>query len=270
MKNRATKFCILVFLAALIATSLFVGSATAITNGSPDKEKHPYVCIVAFYDASGNPLWYTTGVLISPDVVLTAGHGTYGAAKAEVCFSTFIDQSVYYQSIYEGIPYTNPQYSGVSAKKALPTYDSHDVGVVKLSTTVNDITPAMLPSVGKVDMLPMKTGVDLVGYGVQVQEKGHGVNPYDSWMWSGYRYCAPAQIIVSNGVLSGEFMKLTANPGQGKGGAAFGDSGGPVLQAGTNVILGINSLVTNSNCDGVTYAQRIDLTDIMSWMKNYV
>lgn len=250
--------------------SLFAGSATAITNGSKDAMNHPYVCIVAFYDASGNPLWYTTGALISPDIVLTSGHGTSDAAKAKVCFLTYIDETVYCQLTYEGIPITNPDYSGISIKNALPTYISHDVGIVKLSTKVENIVPATLPTVGIVDTIKMKTTVDLVGYGVQWQQKGGGVSPYDSWVFSGYRYYAPAQIINNNGVLSSEFMKLTANSAQGKGGAAFGDSGGPVLQSGTNVIIGLNSLVTNSNCGGVTYAQRIDLADILSWVTSYL
>jgi hypothetical protein len=270
VKTRTGILCMLTLLSVLIVTSLFVGSASAITNGSPDAKNHPYVCLVAFYNESGNPLWYTTGALISPDVVITSGHGTSEAIKAKVWFLTYIDETVYYQSTYEGIPYTNPDYSGISVKNALPTYISHDVGVVKLSTKVEDIVPATLPTVGLVDTIKMKTTVDLVGYGVQLQQKGGGVRPIDSWVFSGYRYYPPAQIINNNGVLSSEVMKLTTNSAQDKGGSAFGYSGGPVLQAGTNVILGLDSLVTNSNCGGVTYAQRIDLSDILSWVTSYI
>jgi hypothetical protein len=261
MKNRAAKLGALAFLSVLLAVSLFAGSTQAITNGSPDDQKHPYVCIVVFYDSSGNSLWYTTGVLISSNVVLTAGHGTIGAEKAKVCFLTYVGQTVSSESIFEGKPITNPNYKGVPSGNGLPNYDYHDVGIVKLSTNL-DIKPALLPDIGIIDTLPVKSGVDIVGYGVQWQQKGNGVSPYDSWTGSGYRYYAPSQIIDGKGALSGEFMKLTANPGQGKGGVAFGDSGGPVFKAGTNIILGINSFVTNSNCAGVTYTQRIDIADI--------
>jgi hypothetical protein len=256
-------------LLSLFAVSMFTNSASAITNGVPDEANHPYVCIVAFYDASGNPLWYTTGVLVSSDVVLTAGHGTFGASKALVSFQTFVGETVSRKLIYEGVGFTNPKYLGVSAGNGLPGYDYHDVGIVKLSAKVKSISPAALPSVGMVDKVPMKSLVDLVGYGVQWQEKGAGVSPYDSWLWNGYRYCAPAQVVSSNDALSSEFMKVTANPGQGTGGVAFGDSGGPILKAGTNIVLGINSFVTNNNCGGVTYAQRMDIADILSWVRSY-
>jgi len=59
---------------------------------------------------------------------------------------------------------------------------------------------------------------------------------------------------------------VTANPADGKGGIAFGDSGGPVLKAGTNVVLGVNTFVMNYNCAGVAYAQRVDLAEIQQWI----
>ena len=64
-------------------------------------------------------------------------------------------------------------------------------------------------------------------------------------------------------------MRVSANPGQGKGGTAFGDSGGPILLAGTNVILALNSYVVNANCAGVTYAQRVDIQDIQNWIHTF-
>ena len=48
---------------AVIATCLlaFAGPAVAIQFGQPDGARHPYVCLVQFYDAAGAPLWFTTG-----------------------------------------------------------------------------------------------------------------------------------------------------------------------------------------------------------------
>ncbi|HEY2905999.1 MAG TPA: trypsin-like serine protease, partial [Vicinamibacterales bacterium] len=71
-----------------------------------------------------------------------------------------------------------------------------------------------------------------------------------------------------NDVLSREFIKLTANPAQGKGGTCFGDSGGPDLLGGTDIVLGVNSFVTNTNCAGVTYSQRVDLADILAFISS--
>ena len=121
-----------------------------------------------------------------------------------------------------------------------------------------------------VDELDMKEPVDLVGYGVQWQEHGGGVFPYFTWRWNGMRYYAPANLITSEFVYSDEFLRVTANPGQGKGGSTFGDSGSPALLAGTNKILGVTSWVHNWNCAGVTYYNRIDIQEILDWIRGYI
>ena len=66
------------------------------------------------------------------------------------------------------------------------------------------------------------------------------------------------------------FLKLTANPAQGKGGTCFGDSGGPDLLGDTNIILGVNSFVTNGNCAGVTFSERIDIPEILEWIESFL
>ena len=55
--------------------------------------------------------------------------------------------------------------------------------------------------------LPMKTAVDIVGYGVQGFVRGR---PWQIFLFT--RYFAPSELIQSNNVHSGEFIKLTANP----------------------------------------------------------
>lgn len=50
---------ILMLLLAL-TVSLFAGTAEAITNGSPDGNNHPYVCLVVFdveTDGGIEPMW---------------------------------------------------------------------------------------------------------------------------------------------------------------------------------------------------------------------
>ena len=253
---------------------------SAIQNGSSDGNNHPFVCLVVFFDADYTPLWRTTGELISPTVVLTAGHGTYGTTYASVWFDSTIPASSltgypYYGTTgYDGIPHTISTYKA-EPTPGLPGFDYHDVGVVVLDEPVptNVVSASdygLLPSAGDVDALNMMASIDLVGYGVTSQIRGKGITPDTSWTWDRQRNYAPAAFIKSSGVLSSEFMKLTANPGNGKGGTTFGDSGGPILEAGTTTILGINSFVTNYNCDGVTYAQRIDITDILSWINTFI
>jgi Trypsin len=83
-------------------------------------------------------------------------------------------------------------------------------------------------------------------------------------VFTAIRFFAPSLLIQSNNRTSVEFLKLSANPAQGKGGICFGDSGGPDLLGGTNTVLGVNSYGTNGNCAGVSYSQRVDLPDSFS------
>jgi hypothetical protein len=267
----------------LTLTLLVAGPAAAIKHGQPDNNNHPYACLVVFYNASDVPMWRTTGELISPTVVVTAGHGTYDdatgldCAGARVWFLQSIptnpnkDPNMYPYGgpdSYHGTPYTNPDYRRIPLP-GLTGYDYHDVGVVVLDRAAPVTQFAKLPSPGLVDTLGPGHRVDLVGYGVNYQVRGGGVSPYDAWQWARARYYAPAQIVTQKSALGSQFLKLSANPAQGKGGITFGDSGGPILDAGTNVVLGENSFVTNSNCSGVTYAQRLDIPDILAWISSY-
>jgi hypothetical protein len=125
---------------------------------------------------------------------------------------------------------------------------------------------AELPSEGLVETLDVMTDVDLIGYGVQWLERGGGE---PTWQGERVRQFAPAEIVPSQHVHSDEFIKLTANPGGGKGGATFGDNGGPVLLRGTNTVLAIMSFVTNYNAAGVTYANRADYQSVLDWINSF-
>lgn len=261
----------------LFLVSLFILPAVpvgAIKNGSFDGTNHPYVCLVVFYDAQDKPLWRTTGELISSTKVLTAGHGTDGTSGARVWFLSTIpaNSPTGYPyggpNSYHGTPYTNPDYRSVP-NPGLPGFDYHDVGVVILDSPIPASVVssyAALPAAGQSKTIRNMSLVDLVGYGVTSQVRGGGVSPQDSWVWNRQRNFAQANLIQSKDALASEFLKLSANPALEKGSTTFGDSGGPILKAGTNIILGINAFVTNSNCTGVTYAQRIDIQDILDWI----
>lgn len=273
--GRRLRVSVLILLVSLICVLAWAGSATAIQFGQPDGVNHPYVCLVVFYDQNNQPMWRTTGELISPTVVLTAGHGTFGTYGARVWFWKDIPASS-----PDGYPYggpgsyhgavdTNPLYRAVPLP-GLPGFDYHDVGIVVLDEEAPVHVYAELPAAGVVDTLSPKHPVDLVGYGVNYQEHGGGVLPYDTWQWLRQRQYAPAQVVQTKSRMASEFLTLTANPGQGKGGITFGDSGGPILDRGTDVVFALNAFVSNSNCSGVSYAQRIDIPDILAWINSFL
>ncbi|TMM11589.1 MAG: S1 family peptidase [Actinobacteria bacterium] len=73
------------------------------------------------------------------------------------------------------------------------------------------------------------------------------------------RTYAQTTLIASNDKLSPAFLKL-------HNGACFGDSGGPDLQPGTNVVLAVNSFVNNNVCGGDTYSYRVDTQPVLDWI----
>ena len=77
---------LLIVLAAAALAVLVASPAKAITNGEPDRGRHPYVGLAVFEAPAGQPSHRCSASLLSPTVVLTAGHCTDGTAVARVWF----------------------------------------------------------------------------------------------------------------------------------------------------------------------------------------
>jgi Trypsin len=289
--------------AALVAAAAIVlGVATgaqAITNGQPDNGRHPYVGLMVALDAKGVPLFRCTGSLLSPTVFLTAGHCTGApAAHVEIWFEEgpVLTNPAYaaaaaaaapnpvpcvgftgYPCVGDvgGTPHQNPGFCNPCGNGG-HNFAAHDVGVVTLGAprTALPSTYATLPSGGYADTLANKSPVDLVGYGVEFQAQIPGNQlpqppPFYRWTGPRERNYAPSEILTGNFQGSDEHLKIALNPGGGSGGTCFGDSGGPILQGGSSTVLGVNSY-GGLNCAGIGYAQRIDLPDILSWIRSYL
>jgi hypothetical protein len=65
---------------------------------------------------------------------------------------------------------------------------------------------------------------------------------------------------------SGYNVQLAGNPGGGRGGTCFGDSGGPNLIAGTDVIVAVTSFGLNSNCAGQGFGYRTDQRAVIDFI----
>jgi hypothetical protein len=238
------KLMVAVAVAAALTT---VTPVMTITNGQPDGNRHPYVGLAIQFVPNSNLIAVCSGSALSETRFLTAAH----------CFDPSLPVLVTYKS--------TPPYSLANDFTQGTFYpsDTYDVAVIVLDEPSDPGAFAALPTAGLVDTLPMMTEVDIVGYGVQGFIRGGG-RPGQVFQLT--RYFAPSQLIQSNDVISGQFIKLTANPSKGTGGICFGDSGGPDILSGTNIILAVNSFVTNSNCSGVTYSQRIDLPEVLAFI----
>jgi len=263
MRSRRTRYAVGVLAAVWVATAVPVFT---VTNGQPDGANHPYVGL-AIQPIPTMPGFVTvcSGSALSATVFLTAAHCFDPSQPVYVTYKAAPPYSLSANFTY-GTFYPDPAWC-LGCGTGIAQTDTHDVAVITLDSPIDPGAFAALPDAGLVDTLGMRTPVDLVGYGTNAFARGGGP-PQGVLLLT--RYYAPSLIIQSNNLQGSDLIKLSANPAQGKGGICFGDSGGPDLLGGTNTVLAVNSFVTNANCSGVTYSQRVDLPDILAFIGQFL
>jgi hypothetical protein len=255
MVRKAKLLALAVASLAVLATA---APAMAITDGSRD-EVHTNVGLVRFTLPEGR--FRCSGTLISPTVVLTAGHCTEGpATNVYVSFDTDLALDPLAPNISSeerarraahyitGTAHPDPGWTG-----KLSLSKQHDQGVVVLdqpARTKWNITPAPLPPIGFLDQNQGKLKNEtftLVGYGVDIGDK-------------------KAQIVIGERRSTTSFLKnvqdevvvfqINDKDSKAGGGSCFGDSGGGVFLG--PYVLGDASYVNSLTCNATGSYQRDD------------
>jgi Trypsin len=261
--------------------SLLVPSATAITGNYQKDFVHDYVGLVVFYsdEDPNDPFSHRcSGTLISPTVVVTAGHCTEGVDDGRIYWAQSVAPN-YDPNAFGGLggdettgyPYEDRGPVDTSTFSRADNYgfyggfpDTKDVGVVVLDAPYTPPSGlfGQLPSVGAIDTYAMQEKQN-----ARFTVSGYGLSDQDPVPVSFRERLMATSYLVNNQAPITEFnLKTTANPSQGKGGTCSGDSGGPVFFEGTRIIAAVTSFGMNPQCKGLDFSYRLDRGEVLSWI----
>jgi hypothetical protein len=211
-------------------------------------------------------LWRCSGTLISPTIILTAGHCTEApAAHVEIWFAADVESGrpgngYPRNGDVGGTPYTHPQYNPNA-------FYLFDLGVVVLDEPMVMDEYGALPTLDQLDVLKTQRGKQdvtftAVGYGLQKSFP-------DAAAWKNasarVRMVANPHLIQINTGFTGDFSLLLSDNAN-TGGTCFGDSGGPNFIGESNVVGGVTSFGKNGNCAGTGGVYRVDRADDLDWL----
>jgi hypothetical protein len=300
-----------------IAVLALAAPAGAIKFGQPDNEEHPYVGELLFYvpDAIDSRFddpggWFScTGSLVSPTIVVTAGHCTFAVGLDGVSTTNggeatttaeggdggndvWVDFSE--EAHFDGFPasadydrdenqeryddrsaWLNDQpdwHKGVAHPH--PLYDDnaffhHDGGVVVLDEPFELDEYATLPEEGYADRYATRRGS-----GQQFEVVGYGLTSSLPVAQEGgdVRLKALTKLNTTNGSdPKNAYLIFSNNPGvHVTGGTCFGDSGGPILDGtDSTLIVAVNSFAFSNTCSGASGGYRIDQEDDIEFLAEF-
>jgi hypothetical protein len=271
---RKLSVVVVAVLAVVVGTVLPAG---AVTGNYQRDFTNTGVGLLVTYDADGEFDGRCSGTLLTPTVFLTAGHCTSGSASGRVYFEQ--DAGANFDPSTGVDPVSGyPETGGVTGSiHTMPGYDDYatfpntrDLGIVVLDEPVTDVAYASLPTVGSLDVLASRVAKRSISFTVS----GYGVNYINPAKLVSLRerMSATASLVnLRSNLADGYNLAHSGNPGQGKGGTCFGDSGGPVFLAGTDTIVGVTSFgLSSQTCSGPGFAYRTDQQEALDWIASFV
>jgi V8-like Glu-specific endopeptidase len=257
--------------AAVAAVLIPAAPAGAIVGGTVDTV-HTNVGLVRFTTADGR--FRCSGTLISPRVVLTAGHCTEGpATKVYVSFDNALQPDPEASGITAAEKATRAAHYITGTAHPDPGWDGkltfakqHDQGVVVLDAAATTKWPAVKPApllpVGTLDAnqgaLKNET-FTLVGYGVDIGVKKAQIVNQQRMMTT-----APLKSVQSEVVT----FQNSATDSKAGGGSCFGDSGGGAFLG--NAVLGDASYVNSLTCNATGSYQRVDTPYSRAFLDSWI
>ena len=293
---------------ALALVAITVVPATAITGSYRPDNEHPFVGLVAFYDDEGEFAGRCTGSLLSPTVLLTAGHCTDdGAGGVNTTARVWFLQDVgsHYDPATEHDNWTGYPDSCVATEGPLTGnglgdwcaesdtmfnygFDNfagfpeiRDVGIVILDQPIEMDEYATLASPGTVDTLRTTKGVQdttirVSGYGISYlldvpAGPGNGVGQFRTLSFR-VRLQADSRITNLHNPSTAGYTIQSIGNGSARGGTCSGDSGGPVFWPSTsNQVVAVTSWGrSNAGCRGSDFSYRVDTTAVHQWIRSVV
>lgn len=273
---------LVISLLVLVMALVTVTGVLAVTDGELDGDGHPHVVLLVMETEFG-PTYRCSGTLLSPTVLLTAGHCTsnFGYIEEEGEYSAM---RVFTESDVDGGDNTYPTCDGGNCVEAVswaahPLYETapfwfHDVGVVILEEPgVTGLpTYGVLPEVDQLDdMKTMRHYKDnyfsAVGYGLQ-----ESFPTAAEWKEVAVRIrmvSYPHLIQINTPGFTGDYSLLLSNNTK-TGGTCFGDSGGPNFIKDTNIVAGVTSFGMNPTCAGTGGVFRMDRQNVLDFVNSYL
>ena len=245
-----------------------VSSPSTIKYGDLAGPSHAEVVLILMEEA-GVPAFRCTGTLISPTVVLTAGHCT-GAPGEFSGMRIFTESNV--QTGNNSYP-----FAGANSVEALdwhthPDYTAaaffqNDVGVIELAAPVTlpaGSTYGVLPALNSLDALKPgpRSPFTAVGYGLQFS------NAHFATAFKVRMIATPNLLQINTGFTGSRSLMLSNNANTG--GTCFGDSGGPNYVGSSTVIGGVTSFAINGSCAGTGGVFRMDRADVLAFVNGYL